>query len=80
VLISVEGCGWAGMGPITDRRKLNYFEESLPHFMLVKLTPKQLSLRVLGLSPVSIIPPLLHFLISLMYRRQYTTLTDNSLK
>jgi hypothetical protein len=77
---SVEGCGWAGEGTITDRRKLNYFEESLSHCMLVKLTLEQLFLRVPGLSPVSIIPPLFHFLILFMYHRQYIILTDSSLK
>jgi hypothetical protein len=68
---SVVGCRWAGEGTITDRRKLNYFEESLSHCMLVKLTPEKLSLRVPELSPVSIIQPLLQFLISFMYHRRY---------
>jgi len=74
------GYMWASEGMITDRSKLNYFEESLSHCMLVKLTPQQVSLRVLGLSPVRIIPPLLHFLISFMYYRRCTILTVSSLK
>jgi len=77
---SVEGCGWVGEGTITDRRKPNYFEISRSHCMLAKLTLEQLFLRVLGLSPVSIIPPLLHFLILFMYHRRYMILTDSSLK
>jgi len=77
---SVVGCMWAGEGTITDRSELNYFEESLSHCMLVRLTPEQVSLRVFGLSPVRIIPPLPHFLISFMYHRRYTILTVSSLK